>query len=151
MLQDSASTSNFFRNCNEWSRFRKKHCNQDIDVLQNSRKIRRSLRGSCRRVVVVIPRWTCSFPSFDSCLQWNCSLCRCLFEHLNQLCDVILSPCILQFHRWDWKNQVFCNQQCCFGFPVALRILLRCPRWSCILYKFFLWPTWRISFKNTRS
>ena len=36
--------------------FQKRHCNQDIDVLQNSRKVRRSLCGSCRRVIVVIPR-----------------------------------------------------------------------------------------------
>ena len=37
-------------------RCRKRHYNQDIDVLQNSRKVRRSLFGSCRRVIVVIPR-----------------------------------------------------------------------------------------------
>ena len=55
-------------NCNKWSRFRKRHCNQDIDVLQNSRKVRRSLCGSCRRVIVVTPRWTCWSPAFDSCL-----------------------------------------------------------------------------------
>ena len=35
--------------------FREGITNQDIHVLQNSRKVRRSLCGSCRRITVVIP------------------------------------------------------------------------------------------------
>ena len=35
-----------------------RHCNQDIEIVQNSRKVQRSLCGWCPRVIFVIPRWT---------------------------------------------------------------------------------------------
>ena len=57
-------------------------------------------------------------------------------EHLNQLCDVIFSPSILQFHRWDRYTKYSAVSSVASGFPIALRILLRFPRWSCLLYKY---------------
>ena len=65
----------------------------------------------------------------------NCFLCRCFFEHLDKFCDVVLSPCILQFHRWDRYTWYSIVSSVASGFFVALRILLRFPRWSCFWYK----------------
>ena len=49
----------------------------------------------------------------------------CVVHVHNQLCDVILSPCILQFHRWDRYTWYSVVSSVASGFPVALRILLR--------------------------
>ena len=123
VLQISPATGN------KWSRILKRHCNQDIDVLQNSRKVRRSLFGSCHRLIVVIPLlaepvdlllWTHVFKELFLMLMF--------LEHLDQLWRyfVAVHPAVSPLRS---TYQVLCSQQCCFAFPVALRILLRFPRW----------------------
>ena len=134
VLSDSACTSNFSRNCNKWSRFLTRHCNQDIAFWKSSRKVRRSLFRSCRRVIVVIPCWTCWSPAFDSCLQGIVSFCRCFWNiSISSLCDVILSPCILQFSPLRSIYREFSSQQCCFGFPRSSPHLVAFPKMILLL------------------
>ena len=69
---------------------------EDSEVLQNTCKVRRSLFGSYLRVIVVIPHWT-DLLLFTHVFK-EVFLMLLFFEHLVIFCDVILSPCILQFH-----------------------------------------------------
>ena len=94
---------------------RRRDCNQDIDVAPSqSSKI--SLCGSCRRVLVVSPRWTCWSPAFDSCLQETVPYAD--FSRTSQLTlwryFVAVHPAVSPL-RSIYK--VFFGQQCCFGFP----------------------------------
>ena len=74
-------------------------CNQDTDVLQNFRRVRRSqIVGSCRRVVFVIPSEPVDLLLLTHVFEES-FLVLMFFERLNQLCDLILSPRILQFRR----------------------------------------------------
>ena len=106
----------FSRNFNKWYRFLKKHCNQDIDVWQNSRKVRRSLFGSCRREMFVIPRWTCWSLLLTHVFK-ELFLMLMFLEHLDQLCGVILVAVHPAVSPLRSIHLVSGSQQCCFGFP----------------------------------
>ena len=77
----------------------------------------------------------------------NCSLCWCFsnvsISFVTSFCR--RASCIFTV---EIEKQVFHGLQCCFGFPVALRFLLKFPRWSCFLYWWILWTAWRISSEN---
>ena len=124
------------------------YCNQDFQVLQKSRKVRRSLFGMYRRVIFCDSSLNLFF---DSCLQ-GIVLMLMFFEHLNQPCDlkfVAVHPAVSPLRS---TYQVFCSQQFCLGFLRTSPHLLRFPRWSCFLYKLILWTTLRNNFQdNTRS
>ena len=74
----------FSRNCNKWSRFVKRHCNQEIKVCQNSRRVLWFMSSS-------------NFCNFSLNLLISCFLTHVFkelflmlmfLEHLDQLCDV---------------------------------------------------------------
>ena len=60
-------------------------------------------------------------------------LVQMFLEHLDKFCDVILSPCILQFHPLISIYQVFDSQQCCFGFPRSSPHLVAIPKMILLL------------------
>ena len=122
----------FVCNCNKWSRFLKRHCNQDIDVLQNSRKVRRSLCGSCRLVIVVTPRWTCWSPAFDPCLSGVVPYADVSRTSQSALWRyfVAMHPAVSPL----WSIYlVFCSQQCCFGFLRSSPHLVVIPKMILLL------------------
>ena len=65
----------------------------------------------------------------------NCSLCGCFSNISISFVTLFLSPCILQVHRWDRHTKYSVISSVASDFSVALRILLRFPKWSCFLYK----------------
>ena len=114
-LLGSVWTSYFYHSCNRLFLFPSKHCNQDIAVWKNFRKVRRSPCGSSRRLNPAILCWTFWSSASVSSPEWIILFMFVVLELLDQLLDFNFACCIL---RLDCRKvfHVFCDPRCCYRF-----------------------------------